>query len=198
MTSKSKSYPGELGKPIPYGHRIAAALRSRENTNSELTAWLDEEISRRFLLLFKHYNIQPEATNPWVRLAYLLALDHVPGLTVGQEGKRGRGRPSIKLPKKLLARQTSPTRNKPGPKAQYSDDDIDAIRKWLPIIKNSPRSQGKPLSNEAMIKLFLEWRAKDCGQTRIPDIQKKVKTVMNRVALRSRVPREKWMPFYCR
>src|SRR5262245_37555453 len=47
----------------------------------------------KLLLSLDHYNIKPNDPACWLKLAFLLAQDHVPGMKVVENTSRGRGAP---------------------------------------------------------------------------------------------------------
>jgi len=47
----------------------------------------------KLLLLLDHYNIKPDDPACWLKLAFLLAHDHVPGMRVVESTSRARGAP---------------------------------------------------------------------------------------------------------
>jgi hypothetical protein len=47
----------------------------------------------KLLQLLEHYDIKPDDPACWLKLAFLLALDHVPGMSVVEDVSRGRGAP---------------------------------------------------------------------------------------------------------
>lgn len=191
MISKKKSYRGILATPILHGKLLAAALRSRGAQNQDLVVdTLFAHRARCFQLLFEHYGIEPGGPDAWNDLAHRLAFDHVPGLSIGEAGKRGRGRPPTKLPKELMPAQAASVKKKPGPKPTYSDQDVDAIAEYLPTIQKNLKDQKKPATRQAAINCLLDKVVKATGQ-RIPDRKGQVKTLLNRISIRSRVTAKK-------
>ncbi|MBI4693430.1 MAG: hypothetical protein HY749_05355 [Gammaproteobacteria bacterium] len=96
MAKRTKpKYTGELAKPIPRNKLLAEMLRSPAPDFS-IDDWLNETHARLLRKLLDHYKIVDDRSDPWLRLAYQLALDHVPGFAISEEGVRPVGRPKTK------------------------------------------------------------------------------------------------------
>ena len=99
MAKKAKDidYPGELGCPILI--RIvdhpprAPSSTNGDPTQSHLDDFVKQVWRRKLLLLLPHYNIDLEDPQSWERLAFELAVAHVPGFQLELVGHPG-GRPT--------------------------------------------------------------------------------------------------------
>ena len=88
MSGRSKThYSGALNQPIvlPLGllYRPTSPIGAKGILRARLI---------KLLLLLDHYNIKPNDPACWLKLAFLLAHDHVPGMRV-VENARQRGAP---------------------------------------------------------------------------------------------------------
>lgn len=84
-------YLGALGKPLArYPKRPRPSAKVDDPPRIRWDAFFDE-IYRRFLLLFRHFGIDPDAKDSWCTLAVALTQRHVPGLQVPEN--RGTGQP---------------------------------------------------------------------------------------------------------
>ena len=86
MSGRSKThYPGALNQPIvpPLGllYRPTSPIGAKGILRTRLI---------KLLLLLDHYNIKPNDPACWLKLAFLLAQDHVPGMKVVENASRGR------------------------------------------------------------------------------------------------------------
>ena len=89
MSGTSKThYSGALNQPIvpPLGllYRPTSPIGAKEILRTRLI---------KLLFLLDHYNIKPNDPACWLKLAFLLAQDHVPGMKVVETTSRGRGAP---------------------------------------------------------------------------------------------------------
>ena len=89
MSGRSKTrYSGALNQPIvlPLGllYRPTSPIGAKGILRTRLI---------KLLLLLDHYNIKPNDPACWLKLAFLLAQDHVPGMKVVENTSRGRGAP---------------------------------------------------------------------------------------------------------
>jgi hypothetical protein len=89
MSGRSKThYSGALDQPIvlPLGllYRPTSPIGAQGILRTRLI---------KLLLLLDHYNIKPNDPACWLKLAFLLAQDHVPGMKVVESASRGRGAP---------------------------------------------------------------------------------------------------------
>ena len=89
MSGRSKThYSGALNQPIvlPLGllYRPTSPIGAKGILRTRLI---------KLLLLLDHYNIKPNDPACWLKLAFLLAQDHVPGMKVVENASRGRGAP---------------------------------------------------------------------------------------------------------
>jgi hypothetical protein len=89
MSGRSKThYSGALNQPIvlPLGllYRPTSPIGAQGILRTRLI---------KLLLLLDHYNIKPNDPACWLKLAFLLAQDHVPGMKVVENASRGRGAP---------------------------------------------------------------------------------------------------------
>jgi len=89
MSGTSKThYSGALNQPIvlPLGllYRPTSPIGAKGILRTRLI---------KLLLLLDHYNIKPNDPACWLKLAFLLAQDHVPGMKVVENTSRGRGAP---------------------------------------------------------------------------------------------------------
>jgi len=89
MSGRSKThYSGALNHPIvlPLGllYRPTSPIGAKGILRARLI---------KLLLLLDHYNIKPNDPACWLKLAFLLAQDHVPGMKVVENASRGRGAP---------------------------------------------------------------------------------------------------------
>ena len=89
MSGRSKThYSGALNQPIvlPLGllYRPTSPIGAKGILRARLI---------KLLLLLDHYNIKPNDPACWLKLAFLLAQDHVPGMKVVENTSRGRGAP---------------------------------------------------------------------------------------------------------
>ena len=89
MRGRSKThYTGALNQPIvpPLGllYRPTSPIGAKEILRTRLI---------KLLFLLDHYNIKPNDPACWLKLAFLLAQDHVPGMKVVEDTSRGRGAP---------------------------------------------------------------------------------------------------------
>jgi hypothetical protein len=82
---KKTEYTGALATPI---HAHPLALDSTKYTQAHLM--VDMERRRKLPLLFEHFGIDSRVKNAFSRLAYHLAIRHVPGFSIGKS--RGRHR----------------------------------------------------------------------------------------------------------
>jgi hypothetical protein len=79
-------YSGALNKPI------ALPVGILFESGSELQRQhLNREWNAKIRLLIEHYEINPSDPHRWQKLAIQLALDHVPGMQVVSQIKRGKG-----------------------------------------------------------------------------------------------------------
>ena len=88
VSRRSKThYSGALNQPIvlPLGllYRPTSPIGAKEILHTRL---------EKLLLLLDHYNVKPNDPACWLKLAFLLAQDHVPGMRV-VENARGGGAP---------------------------------------------------------------------------------------------------------
>jgi len=74
----------DLAKPLP--RRKRESLLGPPVTDD---AW-KAEFQRRFILLLRHYRLDPKAADMWTRLMFCLAMDFVPGLREKPYTRRGR------------------------------------------------------------------------------------------------------------
>ena len=89
MRGRSKThYTGALNQPIvpPLGllYRPTSPIGAKEILRTRLI---------KLLFLLDHYNIKPNDPACGLKLAFLLAQDHVPGMKVVENTSRGRGAP---------------------------------------------------------------------------------------------------------
>jgi hypothetical protein len=89
VSRRSKThYSGALNQPIvlPLGllYRPTSPIGAKGILRTRLI---------KLLLLLDHYNIKPNDPACWLKLAFLLAQDHVPGMKVVAYAPRGRGAP---------------------------------------------------------------------------------------------------------
>jgi hypothetical protein len=89
MSGRSKThYSGALNQPIvlPLGllYRPTSPTGANEILRTRLV---------KLLFLLDHYNIKPNDPACWLKLAFRLAQDHVPGMKVVENTSRGRGAP---------------------------------------------------------------------------------------------------------
>jgi hypothetical protein len=89
VSAKRKSrYSGALNQPIVLPLGLLYGPTSPRGAKGILRTRLI-----KLLLLLDHYNIKPDDPACWLKLAFLLAQDHVPGMTVVENAPRGRGAP---------------------------------------------------------------------------------------------------------
>src|SRR5262249_33189897 len=93
MSGRNKThYSGALNQPIvlPLGllYRPTSPMGAKGILRTRLT---------KLLLLLDHYNIKPNDPACWLKLAFLLALVHVPGMKVVENAPRGPGAPQKPL-----------------------------------------------------------------------------------------------------
>jgi hypothetical protein len=93
VSRRSKThYSGALNQPIvlPLGllYRPTSPMGAKGILRTRLT---------KLLLLLDHYNIKPNDPACWLKLAFLLALVHVPGMKVVENTPRGPGAPQKPL-----------------------------------------------------------------------------------------------------
>jgi hypothetical protein len=93
MSGRSKThYSGALDQPIvlPLGllYRPTSPIGAQGILRTRLI---------KLLLLLDHYNIKPNDPACWLKLAFLLALVHVPGMKVVENTPRGPGAPQKPL-----------------------------------------------------------------------------------------------------
>ena len=93
MSGRSKThYFGALNQPIvlPLGllYRPTSPIGAKGILRTRLI---------KLLLLLDHYNIKPNDPACWLKLAFLLAQDHVPGMKVVENAPRGPGAPQKPL-----------------------------------------------------------------------------------------------------
>ena len=89
MSGRSKThYSGALNQAIVLPHGLLYRPTSPIGAKGILRARLI-----KLLLLLDHYNIKPNDPACWLKLAFLLAQDHVPGMKVVENTSRGRGAP---------------------------------------------------------------------------------------------------------
>jgi hypothetical protein len=81
-------YSGALNQPIvlPLGllYRPTSPIGAKGILRTRLI---------KLLSLLDHYNIKPNDPACWLKLAFLLAQDHAPGMKVVENASRGRGAP---------------------------------------------------------------------------------------------------------
>ena len=82
----------------------------------------------KLLLLLKHYNIKPNDPACWLKLAFLLAHDHVPGMRVVENASQERGAPRKPL-------------------------DVSGMREKVRIIDEIKRQRGKGVMDAVRIAL---------------------------------------------
>ena len=89
MSRRRKTrYSGELNQPI------VRRLGLMYSTNSPTGArWALNEQLLKLPLLLDYYDIKPNDSACWLKLAFQLAQDHVPGMKVAAYAPRGRGAP---------------------------------------------------------------------------------------------------------
>lgn len=89
MAGKRKPrYSGALNQPItPIFNGL---LLPKEVFGTHVLSQRNQKLN----LLLVHYNIDPKESGRWQKLAFCLAVEHVPGMRVTHEPGRGRGRPS--------------------------------------------------------------------------------------------------------
>ena len=89
MSGRSKThYSGALNQPIVLPLGLLYHPTSPTGANEILRTRLV-----KLLFLLDHYNIKPNDPACWLKLAFLLAQDHVPGMKVVENTSRGRGAP---------------------------------------------------------------------------------------------------------
>jgi hypothetical protein len=89
VSGKRKSrYSGALSQPIVRPLGLLYGPTSPRGAKGVLRARLI-----KLLLLLEHYDIKPADPACWLKLAFLLAQDHVPGMKVVENAPRGRGAP---------------------------------------------------------------------------------------------------------
>ena len=89
MSGRSKThYSGALNQPIVLLPGLLYRPTSPRGAKVVLRARLI-----KLLTLLDHYNIKPNDPACWLKLAFLLAQDHVPGMKVVENASRGRGAP---------------------------------------------------------------------------------------------------------
>jgi hypothetical protein len=89
VSRKRKSrYSGALNEPIVRPLGLLHGPTSPRGAKGILRARL-----KKLLLLLEHYDIKPDDPARWLKLAFLLAQDHVPGMRVVEDVSRGRGAP---------------------------------------------------------------------------------------------------------
>jgi hypothetical protein len=81
-------YSGALSQPIVRPPGLLYGPSSPTGARFAVRAQL-----LKLLQLLEHYNIKPDESACWLKLAFLLALDHVPGMLVVENAPRGRGAP---------------------------------------------------------------------------------------------------------
>jgi hypothetical protein len=81
-------YSGELNQPIVRPLGLLYGPTSPRGAKLVLRARAE-----KLLLLLEYYDIKPNDPASWLKLAFLLALDHVPGMRVVENAPRGRGAP---------------------------------------------------------------------------------------------------------
>jgi hypothetical protein len=89
MSGRSKThYSGALNQPIvlPLGllYRPTSPIGAKGILRTRLI---------KLLFLLDHYNIKSDDPACWLKLAFQLAQDHVPGMKVVEHAPRGRGAP---------------------------------------------------------------------------------------------------------
>ena len=86
MSGRSKThYSGALNQAIVLPHGLLYRPTSPIGAKGILRTRLI-----KLLLLLDHYNIKPNDPACWLKLAFLLAHDHVPGMKVVEKASRGR------------------------------------------------------------------------------------------------------------
>jgi hypothetical protein len=113
-----KKYPGQLGRPIPLRDAAAAALLHYKDGNGFLDWHWDRNIELMPQLL-EHYGIELTDERRWLKLAFFLAREHVPGFTISST--RGRGRPRKTVTLAELLTQDIPAKRRPGRRKEYTD-----------------------------------------------------------------------------
>jgi hypothetical protein len=89
VSRRSKTlYSGALNQPIVRPLGLLHGPTSPGGAKGILRARL-----MKLLLLLEHYDIKPDDPARWLKLAFLLAQDHVPGMRVVEDVSRGRGAP---------------------------------------------------------------------------------------------------------
>jgi hypothetical protein len=89
MSGRSKThYSGALNRPIV----LPLGLLYRPTSPTGAKGILRTRLIK-LLFLLDHYNIKPNDPACWLKLAFLLAQDHVPGMKVVENASRGRGAP---------------------------------------------------------------------------------------------------------
>jgi hypothetical protein len=89
VSAKRKSrYSGALSQPIVRPLGLLYGPTSPRGAKGILRARLI-----KLLLLLEHYDIKPDDPACWLKLAFLLAQDHVRGMRVLENAPRGRGAP---------------------------------------------------------------------------------------------------------
>lgn len=114
MSGKTKTrYSGQLNQPIVLPLGMLYAPTSLIGAKGILRTRLV-----KLLLLLDHYNIKPKDPACWLKLAFLLAQVHVPGMKVVENAPRGPGAPQKPL-------------------------DVDGLRENIRIIDEIDRERGK-------------------------------------------------------
>jgi hypothetical protein len=98
--ARGPKFSGALNEPIVGTHPLALAVLIRKQPESvRKMVWkaqkdrITKQQVDKLRLLLKHYKIAPNDPNRFLLLAFHLARDFVPGMSVVDKSRRGRGAP---------------------------------------------------------------------------------------------------------
>ena len=166
-------YTGKLATTIPKRLLLAAALDEYYGKGNN--DFLFEQRTGRLMLLLDHYEIARTDPLCWLKLAWRLAIDHVPGFRVS-ENPRGRGRPR----KHSSLRQLAPKRKRGRPSKEIDPERfvrvIDAAKQEHSAAKN------RRVTDKEVLEIIFEKIAKKEGRSAIRAKSKELPKLQKRLS----------------
>lgn len=152
-------YPGDLAKSgRRYALNLAGMLAKHGEQSESLLESVDQTLSKYeqeiLLLLMEHYRISPNDAGAWIKLAYALALDHVPAMSSAKAVHRGR-------PKKIKLPLPQAKKKKSGRPVQWNESNCRSLLAHLERGTALVEAQGRRPTNRAALEAVYLAERKD-------------------------------------
>ena len=93
MKIRKPKYTGVLARPMVLRNRFPWGSAPKEISDEALEKERRDQLSERFIALYRFYDIDPNAKNAQIELIWRLAEDNIRGFQVVETPQKGRGRP---------------------------------------------------------------------------------------------------------